>query len=368
MHVVRVIVAVLGGAVVVTTAVNVMRVLVIPRPRLSGIARCVEVVVDRTFQLWVRRVDDYPRRDQRLAAQAPAYLVVQLLSWMLLFLVGYSLLLSPWHGTVGGTVREAASSLLTLGFASTDKAGPTALDLLAAGTGVIVVAVQISYLPTLYAAFNRRETEVTLLAARAGSPPWGPELLSRTRYGIQARLDDLPDYYALWERWAADVAESHTNYPVLIRFRSPQPLTSWLIGLLAVMDSAALLLALCPSRDQIEPRLCLRMGFTALQQVGTAIGLSVDTDPDPDRPLLLTYEDYAAGVRRMVDVGFPLERTVEAAWPHFRGWRVNYEAVAYELARRTDAVPAQWSGPRRWDVEPMQTVRPPTRIASDATD
>ena len=162
-------------------------------------------------------------------------------------------------------------------------------------------------------------------------------------------------------KWAADIAESHTNYPMLIRFRSPRPLQSWLIALLAVMDSAALLLALCPSRDRIEPRFCLRMGFSALREIATTVGIPVDDDPDPDGQIQLSYQDYLAGVTKLVDVGFPVERGAEEAWPHFRGWRVNYESTVYALAAATDAVPALWSGPRRSPAEQIPPVRPKAR-------
>ena len=199
------------------------------------------------------------------------------------------------HG-FAAALRETGSSMFTLGFASTAGTAPTVVDVLAAATGLVVVALQIAYLPTLYSAFNRRETEVTLLTARAGTPPWGPELLVRTRYGVAVRSDDLPAFYNRWERWAADVAESHSNYPVLIRFRSPQALSSWLVGLLAVMDSAAMLLALCPSRDRIEPRRAIRMGFTALRQIGIGLGMAADPDPDPDAEIQLRFEDFAAAV------------------------------------------------------------------------
>jgi hypothetical protein len=229
---------------------------------------------------------------------------------------------------------------------------------------LFTVAAQIGYLPTLYSAFNRRETEVTLLGSRAGAPPWGPELLARTKYGIRATGDDLPQFYANWERWAADIGESHSNFPILMRFRSPQPNSSWLVGLLAVMDSAALLLAVAPSRDRIEPRLCLRMGFTALREMASAVGVAVDTDPDPDADIELTFEEFEDGVQRIADVGFEIERDAESAWPHFRGWRVNYEALAYRLAYLTDAVPALWSGPRRWPYEPVAPVRPGNRTPS----
>jgi len=105
--------------------------------------------------------------------------------------------------------------LFTLGFAEPVGAVPSVIVFLAAATGLVIVTLQIAYLPTLYSAFNRRETEVALLNARAGVPSWGPELLARTHYALGSgvsTLDTMPDLYAQWERWAADIAESHTTY------------------------------------------------------------------------------------------------------------------------------------------------------------
>ena len=144
---------------------------------------------------------------------------------------------------------DAGSSLFTLGFAVPAGAVPAVIVFLAAATGLVIVTLQIAYLPTLYSAFNRRETEVALLNARGGFPSWGPELLARTHYALgsgMSTLDTMPALYAQWERWASDVAESHTTYLGLVRFRSPQPLSSWVTSLLAVLDSAALFLALSP--------------------------------------------------------------------------------------------------------------------------
>ena len=93
----------------------------------------------------------------------------------------------------------------------------------AALAALVTITLQIAYLPTLYAAFNRRETEIELLNSRAGSPSWGPELLARTHYALgsgTSSLDTLPELYAQWERWAADVTESHVTYSPLIWFRS----------------------------------------------------------------------------------------------------------------------------------------------------
>ncbi|WP_010696411.1 hypothetical protein [Saccharopolyspora spinosa] len=358
---VAVVVAVVGGLLVAVVTASVARTLVIARARPGGLTRLVRRAVDSFFVLLTRSASDYATRDRILAAQPVTFLAAMLATWLAGYFLGYTLLLFPWEPGLTESAREAGSSLFTLGFSTTATAAPSVIDFLAAGTGLLVVALQIAYLPALYSAFNRRETEVTLLGARAGSPPWGPELLARTRYGIQLGEDDLTELYRIWERWAADIGESHSNYPVLVWFRSPQPRHSWLVGLLAVLDSAALLLALCPSRDRIEPRLCLRMGFTALRQIAFAVGIPVDEDPDPDSGIQLSYGEYRAAVDRLTEVGFPVERTPAEAWPHFRGWRVNYEPTAYALAAATDAVPALWSGPRRWPSHPIPPVRPADR-------
>ena len=131
---------------------------------------------------------------------------------------------------------------------------------------------------------------MTLLDSRAGEPNWGPEILAR--HASIASLENLRDLYAGWERWAADVSESHSNYPVLIFLRSQEPTRNWLVGLLAVMDSAALHLALNPSTAGAEPRLAVRMGFVCLRDLADTMGLGYDPDPDPDTPIALTYEEY----------------------------------------------------------------------------
>jgi hypothetical protein len=363
----HVLAVVAGALVALGTTVNFLRTLVIPRSGLSPITRTVDAVVDAVFKVISAPLHDYKRKDRVLAAQGPLFLVAQLFAWLLAYEIAFTLVLWPSVSGLGAAAREAASSMFTLGFVSTRGATPTVVDVLAAVTGLVVITMQIAYLPTLYSAFNRRETDVTLLEMRAGTPPWGPELLARTRYGVRARTDDLPEFYAQWERWAADVAESHSNYPVLVRFRSPHPLSSWLVSLLAVMDSAAMLLALAPSRERMEPRLAVRMGFVALRQIATAVGIPVDADPDPDSDIQLPFEDFSAAVDRLIAVGFPVERTAEEAWPHFRGWRVNYEPLAYSLAWRTDAVPAPWSGPRRWPHNTIYVRRPPNRLPGGGT-
>jgi len=355
--------AVAGAVLVLTAGSSVIKTLIVPRAVSSWLTRWVDQIVTAAFRVAGRGIGDYRRRDRVLAAQAPAILLGQLAAWLGFSLVGYWLLL--WPFVAGGVTRAftaAGSSLFTLGFAEPPGAAPAVIVFAAAATGLAIVTLQIAYLPTLYAAFNRRETEVALLNARAGVPSWGPELLARTHYalgsGVSA-IDTLPDLYERWERWAADIAESHTTYLPLVRFRSPRPLSSWVTALLAVLDSAALILALSPSVAPVVPaRLCLRGGFVCLNQIARAMGIPTPDEPDPSTGISLTYDEFLDAIARMREVDFPIERDPAEAWVDFVGWRVNYEQAAYAVANAVDAVPALWSGRRRTGDAAIGPIRP----------
>src|SRR6266581_2071672 len=281
----RVVAAVIGGLIVLTSVSSVTGTLIVSRSVSSRLTRWVDRTVDRGYQLVAARAG-YRRRDRILATQAAAILLAQLATWLIVAYVGFALLLWPFatRGVVSAFV-DAGSSLFTLGFAVPAGTAPAVIVFLAAATGLVVVTLQIAYLPTLYSAFNRRETEVALLNARAGVPSWGPELLARTHYALGtgvSTLDTMPDLYARWERWAADIAESHTTYLPLVRFRSPLPLSSWVTALLAVLDSAALFLALSPESAPVVPaRLCLRGGFQAFNRIPRAMGIQVPDEHGP---------------------------------------------------------------------------------------
>jgi hypothetical protein len=356
--------AVVGAGLVFAAVNSVVQTLVVPRPVANWLTRWVDRTVDQAFSLATRAIDDYEHRDRVLAGQAAAILLSQLAAWLALSFFGYALLLWPFvHGGVTSAFTDAGSSLFTLGFATPTGSAPLALVFIAAATGLGIVTLQIAYLPTLYAAFNRRETEVALLNARAGVPSWGPELLARTHYALGtgvSTIDTLPDLFEQWERWAADVAESHTTYLPLVRFRSPRPLSSWVTALLAVLDSAALFLALSPKAAPVVPaRLCLRSGFLCFTRVAQAMGLEVPDEPDPRSGIKLSYQEYMDAIARMREVNFPIERDPADAWPDFVGWRVNYEQAAYAVAAEVRAVPALWSGPRRRPIAAIPPIRPP---------
>ena len=359
----RVVAAVVGVLLVLTAWASVTGTLIVSRSVGSWLTRSVDRIVTGTYRLATKNIAEYKRRDRLLATQAAAILLGQLAAWLVISLIGFALLLWPFASNgLASAFTDAGSSMFTLGFAEPAGTAPAAIVFLGAATGLVIVALQIGYLPTLYSAFNRRETEIALLNARAGVPSWGPELLARTHYALgsgMSTLDTMPDLYAQWERWASDVAESHTTYLPLVRFRSPRPLSSWLTALLAVLDSAALFLALSPKAAPVVPaRQCLRSGFECLTRIARTMGMDVPEQPDPAAGISLTYEEFLEAVARMREVDFPVEREPADAWPDFLGWRVNYEAAAYAVAAAVDAVPALWSGPRPTPTATIPPIRP----------
>jgi hypothetical protein len=350
-----------GLLVLLGTASSVTKTLLIPRSARSAFTAAVAGTVRAAFMTVARRVDDLAARERILSVGAPTFLVTLLAVWLACLLLGFGLLLWPFaQGGYPSAVREAGSSLFTLGFIRPSGPGPTAIVFLAGATGLALVAMLIAYLPVLYTAFNRRETLVTTLEALAGAPAWGPELLARQ--ALIADLAYLPRIYERWTEWAADISESHTNYRTLVYFRSPDPANSWLLALLAVLDAAALHLALCPRTAPHEARPLMRVGYITIRKLAHSHGLPVSDDPHPEDPISLTRADYDVAVERLIRAGWTFERTPEDAWPHFHGWRVNYEAAAYGLARYLDLPPAPWSGPRQRRREAtLLPVRPPHR-------
>jgi hypothetical protein len=178
-------------------------------------------------------------------------------------------------------------------------------------------------------------------------------------------IGQLPELFEDWERWSADVSESHATYLPLTNFRSPRPLSSWLTAQLAVLDAAALYLSLLPDAPgAVSARLCLRGGFTCLATIARARGAAIPEEADPDEGISLTYAEFLDALSRLASVDFPLARSNEEAWLDFVGWRVNYEAAAYAIARTIDAPPALWSGPRRHPIPAIAPQRPATRRAN----
>jgi hypothetical protein len=363
--VVRSLAAVAGGALVIAAWASVIGTLIVPR-RGSLLTRWTDRIVNWGFRVFIVATGagaDYRRRQRVIVNQGVMILIVQVAAWLGVSFIGFTLLVWPFvPGGITQAFTIAGASMTTLGLPEPTSTIPPAILFAAAASGLVIIAPQIAYLPALYAAYNRRETEVTLLNERAGVPTWGPELLARTHYALGAGLsyiDTLPGLYAQWERWANDVAETHTAYLPLVRFRSSRELTSWVTSLLAVLDSAALFLALSPqSAPTVPARLCLRGGFICFAQIARSMGFDVPWEPDLYGGISLSYQEFLDGVARLREVGFPIERDPAEAWPDFVAWRVNYEYAAYALAAAVDAVPVPWSGPRQYRTPPIAPIRP----------
>lgn len=345
------------------TVASVIATLVVPRGIRSRLTAVVIGAVSAVFRMLASRRAAYEDRDRLLSLAGPVVLLALVASWVGLLYLGFALLMWPFVAGLPSAFSAAGSSMFTLGFAVPQGAAPTALTFFAAAFGLVVVALQIAYLPTLYGAFNRREQLVTMLESRGGVPAWGPEILAR--HELIDNTASLGGLYTQWEQWAADVAETHTTYQVLILFRSPHPLRSWITALLSVLDAAALQLALNPFSAPAEARPLMRMGYMALREVATVMRIPFNPDPRPEDPVMLSREEFDDALAELEAVGWRPERDADEAWIHFRGWRVTYEALAWAIAQRVDAPPSLWSGPRHsFGAASMAPLRPPHRSPS----
>lgn len=389
-----------GLFILVSTTVSLMRTVVIPRSLRSAISDSVATVVIKTTVLLSRSRRSYRGRDAVLAWAGPTIILLQLVVWLLLFLIAYGLLIYA----VGGhgywaSITQAGSSLFTLGFASAANTDQTVVDFLAAATGPIVIALMIGFLPTIYSTYLEREVDVTMLSAMGGEPSWGPEFLAR--HALADDIDTLPDTFARWSRWASALRLTHVTYPVLVWVRSARATRHYAVALLAVLDAAALKVSLNTSLPRTQSFGLLLHGAQAFEVLYVIVfmkrpwraripiaGMFLSrppgqyvhhhTLPDWNKRLLAAEKaadidaarsldaDAVAALARgeahqlhvtrehfdvAVDVirrsGFPIDRDIDEAWEQFQIIRSRYEFTAYEICRALDATPAPWSGDRK---------------------
>jgi hypothetical protein len=361
---VNVLSSVAGALLVIAVWRAAVLTLVVARPTRSPILYTGWISLVRApVDLLARRLP-YLARDRLLAPVASIVMVSLVPFWLVLFWIGYGLLFQGLGAlSLRAALREAGSSLFTLGFSAPVGGAPTALAFIAAGSGPLLIALLISYLPTLYGAFNRRETEVSLLAGRGGNLAWGPEIL--LRYQWANLRSELTVLYQDWERLMADLAESHSSYPILAHFRSPDPRRSWITSMIAVMDAAAIELARTPSSAPGSSRLVITGGAAALAAVSRALGLPVVEDPLPTDPIGVSVEEFQQAWQSLDAIGFPSETDPVTAYRHFRGWRVNWEPQAYQIARLVQAPPLLWTGPRDGDLPRLPRPVPRNRRPDD---
>ena len=242
---------------------------------------------------------------------------------------GEHLQLSNEPVNFGVLLYHSGETFFTLGYGDiTPVSGVArALAVFEAGMGFGFLGVVIGYLPTIYSAFSRREIEISLLDARAGSPPTAAELL--TRFGNCPQQTVLDEILRDWEHWAAQVLESHLSYPVLSYFRSQHNNQSWLGALTTILDASALLMAGVDGIRDEQARLTFAMARHAVVDLAQVMRARYDSHAE-DRlpPAELNRLRTALG-----EEDLRLKDGVEAE-EKLTNLRSLYEPYAIALARR----------------------------------
>jgi Ion channel len=341
-----------GVFLIILTLLDVFSTIVVPRSSTRRF-RLTRILFRGFWKPWRWlgvRARTREGRERFLAVAAPGFLFVLLAVWALLVMTGYALVLwSPAfeHGIRGvhglGDARFttalyfSGTSLFTIGFGDIVATGFTRAVVVAEGaTGLGLVAVVIAYLPVLYASFNRREVGIMLLDARAGSPPSGPELL---RHASEAHdKQGLITLFGEWERWAADVLETHLSYPLLAFFRSPHDNTSWVTSLGAVLDAATLILSTMDKEPLPGAQTFYRTGVHAVEDLFYYFRME-------ERAPMIERSEFEDVLRDFKDLGIPV-RPADEAWERFQEMRKAYGGRLDALAILLAAPPAQWIGDR----------------------
>jgi hypothetical protein len=343
MDVVRDIALLVAGAVLVSIALDsALRTFVLPRGVVVSLTRFVTVMVRRLFDVRVRFAKTYESRDRAMALYAPVSLFVLVTVWILLVVGGFTLIFLAIEGDGWGEAFiESGSSVFTLGFQRPDGIVATTASFVAAAIGLALLALLIAYLPTIYAAFSRREVRVAYMASRSGTPPRAVDLLKRAHL-----INNLENFWIDWQLWFAEIEETHTSLALLNFFRSPEPNRSWITAAGTVLDTAALINSTIDVPFQPMAGLCIRSGFTALRAIAEFFRIPHTADPAPDDPICVTREEWEDACRELESVGVPLKADREQAWRYFAGWRVNYDVVLITLAGLLVAPYAEWSSDR----------------------
>ncbi len=346
MELLRILVFMLGVALVARSLFSAIQTFVLPRSANDRLSRSVFRLMLGVFRLILRKTASYEQRDRVMAYYAPIALLILPPTLLALILTGYAAMY--WAvgnvSSFGEAVRLSGSSLFTLGYFARDDVMDTLLTFSQSAIGLILVAVLIAYLPTMYSAFQRRESAVTMLEVRAGAPPSAIEMIQRYHriHGLQ-RLNDV---WVAWERWFADIEESHTSLAALVFFRSPQPKHSWVTAAGAVLDAAALVRSSVDVPTDPQADLCIRAGYLALRRIADFFRVPYNPNPKPDDPISISRDEFDAAYDQLAATGVPMKPDRDQVWRDFAGWRVNYDIVLLALAAITMAPYAPWSSDR----------------------
>jgi hypothetical protein len=291
----------LAGALCLFAALfDAFQTIILPR-RATGRFRLTRIFFLATWKPWVffaGRLHDSRKRESAFSFYGPMSLIFLLAMWAAAITIGFALIYyalgSPFTDAMQGPgfrsdLYVSGTTIFTLGLGDvTPHNGVVrAVIILESGTGLGLLAVVMGYFPVLYTAFSHREVSISLLDARAGSPPTAAELLRRHSYdGGDAALSLL---LVEWERWSAELLESHISYPLLCYFRSQHSNQSWIGALTAILDTSALLIAGVQGHEARQAQLTFAMARHALVDLSQIFSLP-PVNNGPDRLPQARYE------------------------------------------------------------------------------
>jgi hypothetical protein len=356
LHIVAVLV---GTFVVLSVLISALETVVLPRKGFTHIARFVFAVADRIL---VHRWGNQQREDNLRALYAPVALVSLPLVWMLSVTFGFSFIF--WgissHDTAQRSFEISGSSLFTLGFAEPEGTARIWLTFVEATIGLGLVALLISYLPTIYAAHNSREKGISLLRPFAGTPPSPVAMLANLK---RSDTLDNPELWRTMANWLLDLDQTHTSFPALCYFPESSPSQSWVATLGAMVDGAALLLSASEFNtedDAVEetkgPTLALAYGMPTLVRVGISAGLPIEppqllaelmarwSEPAPE--ISVRRDEYLAALDQLTTLLAVPEEGRDGCWQRFAWIRSGYDQGLRGLAGLTLAPPSPWTTDR----------------------
>jgi hypothetical protein len=280
-----------GGLIVCTVVISAIRTFVLARSARDSIAAVHFTLWRRLFDWRANRATTYDDRDRIMALYAPLSLITLPLLWLSLVAGGYTLIFRALGvDSLYDAFVHSGSALTTLGFSKIEGTAIMAATFSESAIGLILVALSISYLPTMYSAFSAREAAVTLLEVRAGMPPSAITMVTRS-HRIRG-LDYLSELWEQWELWFAELQESHTSLAALVFFRSTKPGQSWLTASGTVLDCAALYASTVDVPRNPQAEICLRSGYLALRALADFFQMPYDPDPAPTDPISIARAEF----------------------------------------------------------------------------
>lgn len=329
-----------GIALILIILWEAFETIILPR-RVTRRVRMTRQFYLVTWAPWVlltRKIRNRKRREDSLSLFGPLSLLVLLALWAAGIICGYALVQWALHSQLnipdasvsfGTYLYLSGTTFFTLGYGDVTPLSPLgrAIEVIEAGTGFGLLAIVIGYLPVLYQSFSRREANISLLDARAGSPSSAAELLRR--HNAAGNMDDLRSLLHEWERWSAELLESHLSYPVLCYFRSLHDNQSWLAALTTVLDTCALVMVGVDGASEWQARLTFAMARHAVVDISQIFWTAPRTAECCS--LRLPPEDLAR-LREIFSVNGVNLRQGDEAEQHLLRLRTMYEPYVVALS------------------------------------